>query len=268
MDDRKGTKRWSLALVIVLALLTVVSAIWVLLSPGEPTKDQTWERIQREGVMRVAMDASYPPFEFIDAQGNLVGYDVDLAYELARRFGVDAEFVIISFDGLYDALRVQRVDLILSALPLDLRLTEDVAYSHPYFNAGQVLVVRAEEIGIGGIHDLAERSVGVEWGSMGDVEARQLLRRTNFELYPYPTPEEALGALRDGEVDATIADTVSVYQFSRQHGGIKIAGPPVTDDPYVIATLLNSYILQEQLNEAILDLSSGGFLDRLRMRWF
>jgi ABC-type amino acid transport substrate-binding protein len=268
MDDERRRKRWSLALSIVLGVLTIASGLWVLLAPGEPAVDKTWERIQQEGVMRVAVDASYPPFEFIDEGGNLAGYDIDLAHELADRFGVDVEFVIISFDGLYDALRVQRVDLIVSALPFDSRLTEDVTYSHPYFNAGQVLVVREGETDISGVGDLQGRRVGVEWGSMGDVQARELLRRMDFELYQYPTPDDALSKLVEAEIDAVIADAVSVYQFSREEGGIKIAGPPVTDEPYVIATLLNSFILQQRLNEAILDLSANGFLDRLRVKWF
>lgn len=268
VDSQGRLKRRSLALVLVLALLTMASAIWVWLCPSRQLKDQTWERIQREGVMRVAMDASYPPFEFIDQEGHLAGYDVDLARELGRRFGVDVEFVIISFDGLYDALRVHRVDLILSALPFDLRMTEDVAFSHSYFNAGQVLVVREEDTSIESVEDLGQQKVGVEWGSMGDVEARQLLRKMEFELSPYPTPEEALNALTESELDAAIADMVSVYQFSRHQGGIRIVGPPISDDPYVIATLLSSYILQERLNEAILELSSSGFLDQLRMLWF
>ncbi|HUV72663.1 MAG TPA: ABC transporter substrate-binding protein [Anaerolineae bacterium] len=268
MDDERRRRRWSLVLVIVLAVLTFATGLWVLLVPGEPAVDKTWERIQQEGVMRVAVDASYPPFEFFDEGGNLAGYDIDLAHELGDRFGVDIEFVIISFDGLYDALRVERVDLILSALPFDLRLTEDVTYSHSYFNAGQVLVVREEETIISSVEDLRGRRVGVEWGSMGDVEARELLRRMEFELYQYPAPAEALGMLAEAEIDAVIADAVSVYQFHREHGGVKIAGPPVTDDPYVIATLLNSFILQERLNEAVLELSANGFLDQLRVQWF
>ena len=268
MRDRMIHRRWSLALVVVLGVLTLSAGLWVMLTPGEPPKDETWERIQRDGVMRVAVDASYPPFEYIDEAGNLVGYDIDLAHELGRRFGVDVQFVIISFDGLYDALRVERADLILSALPFDLRLTEDVAYSHSYFNAGQMLVVRESEGSISSAEDLQGRRVGVEWGSMGDVESRQLLRRMEFELYQYPTPAEALGVLADGEIDAVIADAVSVYQFHREHGGIKITGPPVTDDPYVIATLLSSSVLQERLNEAVLELSANGFLDQLRVQWF
>lgn len=261
-------KRLSLALVIVLAVLTAAAGMWLALMPGEQGKDETWERIQDEGLIRVAMDASYPPFEFIDEGGEVVGYDVDLAWELAGRFGVDVEFVIISFDGLYDALRVGRVDLIISALPFDSRLTEDVVYSHSYFNAGQVLVVRQTESGIVGVEDLPGKRVGVEWGSMGDVEARQLLRRMEFDLLPYAAPEEALAALDGGELDAAITDVVSTYQFSREQGGISIVGPPVTEDPYVMATRPKSFVVQERVNEAILELSASGFLDELRLRWF
>jgi ABC-type amino acid transport substrate-binding protein len=268
MRDRLIQRRWSLALVVTLGILTSAAGLWVILTPGEPPKDETWERIQLDGVMRVALDASYPPFEYIDEGGNLVGYDIDLAHELGRRFGVDVEFVIISFDGLYDALEVGRADLIVSALPFDSRLTEDVAYSYSYFNAGQMLVVRDSESSISNADDLEGRRVGVEWGSMGDVESRQLLRRMEFDLHQYPTPAEALTALAEGEIDAVIADAVSIYQFDRENGGIKITGQPVTDDPYVIATLLSSSVLQKELNDAILELSANGFLDQLRMQWF
>ncbi len=89
-----------------------------------------------------------------------------------------------------------------------------------------------------------------------------------FELLPYRTPDEALAMLKEGQVDAAIMDVVSTYQFVREQGGVKIVGPPVTDDPYVVAIPLKSPILQEQINTAILELSGSGFLDELRMKWF
>jgi ABC-type amino acid transport substrate-binding protein len=266
--DREIERRWRLRLVLILAVLTELAGLWVLLAPEEELKDKTWERIQQQGMMRIGMDASYPPFENIDEEGNLIGYDVDLAHELARRFGVDVDFVIISFDGLYDALLVERIDVIISALPFDIRLTEDVVYSYSYFNAGQVLLVRNDQEGIESADDLTGRKVGVELGSMGDVEARQLLRSMEFELLLYRTPEEALVMLKEGEVEAAIMDVISTYQFIREQGGVRIVGPPMTDDPYVIAVPLNSPILQERINEAILELSASGFLDQLRMEWF
>jgi len=248
--------------------MTGLAGLWVLMAPAEELEDKTWERIQQQGVMRIGMDASYPPFEDIDEEGNLIGYDIDLAHELARRFGVDVEFVIISFDGLYDALLVERIDLIISALPFDPRLTEDATYSYSYFNAGQVLVVRSDQAAINSADDLTGRKVGVELGSMGDVEARQLLRSMDFELLLYRTPEEALTMLKEGEAEAAIMDVISTYQYIREQGGVKIVGPPMTDDPYVIAMPLNSPMFQERINESILELSASGFLDQLRLEWF
>jgi len=74
--------------------------------------------------------------------------------------------------------------------------------------------------------------------------------------------------LKEGQVDAAIMDVISTYQFIREQGGVKIVGSPVTDDPYVMAMPLKSPILQERINQAILELSGTGFLDRLRMKWF
>ena len=96
---------------------------------------------------------------------------MDIARAIAADLGVEAEFVNIGFDGLYDALLARRVDLIISGLPYDPRWTQDVAYTINYFNAGQVLVVRTDEQAITEIEDLAARTVAVEWGSQAEMEA-------------------------------------------------------------------------------------------------
>ena len=63
--------------------------------------DDTWDRVREAGVLRVGMDASFPPFEMIAADGTLVGFDVDLARELGRRLGVEVQFVAnLPYDGL------------------------------------------------------------------------------------------------------------------------------------------------------------------------
>ena len=108
----------------------------------EPIEGSLFERILASGVLRVGMDASYPPFETENADGTCAGYDVDLARALAARWGVRAEFVNVHLDGLYDALRAGKCDVIISAIPYDRTMTRDVLYSTAYLNAGLVLVVR------------------------------------------------------------------------------------------------------------------------------
>ncbi len=257
-------RRWAIGLALL--VLVGLAIFWLWRPFGGALRDKTWERIQREGVLRVGMDASYPPFEIWDDEG-LRGYDVDLALELGRRWGVEVKFANITFDGLYDALQVGRIDAIISALPYDPLLTQDVAYSYSYFNAGQALVVREGEEAIGGVEDLEGRTVGLELGSMGDLEARRLEQRMTLTRRAYLTPHEALEAVKEGEVDAAIADVVSAYEFIREEGGLRIV-VQVTDDPYVIAVPFEALILLGEVNEAIVEWREDGFLERLKERWF
>ncbi len=256
-------RRW-LAFIVLFALVAL-GLFLLFRSRGGELRDRAWERIERQGVLRVGMDASYPPFELWDEVG-LRGYDVDLALALGREWGVEVDFENITFDGLYDALKVERVDIIISALPYDPLLTQDVAYSYSYFDAGQVLVVR-EETAMAKVEELNGRRLGLELGSMGDLEARRLEQRMVLERKAYVSPQEALEALREEEVDGAIVDGVSAYQFIREQGGLRIV-QQVTEEPYVIAVPIKAPILLEKVNEEIVKWRETGFLERLREKWF
>lgn len=257
-------RRW-LAFIVLFALLAL-GLFLLFRSRGGELRDRSWERIEQQGVLRVGMDASYPPFELWDEVG-LRGYDVDLALALGREWGVEVDFENITFDGLYDALKVQRVDIIISALPYDPLLTQDVAYSYSYFDAGQVLAVGEEETAIGKVEDLNGRRVGLELGSMGDLEARRLEQRMVLERKAYSSPQDALEALRDAKVDAAIVDAVSAYQFMREQGGLRIV-QQVSEEPYVMAVPMKAPLLLGKVNGAIIKWRETGFLEELRERWF
>ena len=232
--------------------------------------DPTWERIQRSGVVRVGMDATYPPFEAITEAGQFAGYDVDLANELARRWGVRAEFVNIHFDGLYDALQASKCDLLLSALPYDETLTQDVLYSPSYFNAGLLLVVRADEQGIRGVNNLENKKMGGEMGAGGHLEARRLEEqaRIPLQIVPFNAPREALQALRSGAVDAAIVDSATAYGFARDPGGIRFFKQFLVDEQYVIAMRPDSGYLWQRIVDELARMRKEGFLDALQERWF
>ncbi len=250
----------------------ILIAVGILLASriSSLRRDDTWDRIQRQGVMRVGMDASYPPFDLVDSEGHFVGYDVDLALEVATRLGVQVEFVDISFDGLYDALFSERIDLIVSALPHDRLLTRDVAYSYSYFNAGQVLLVARGDDHIQSVQDLAGLRVVVELGSAAHQEGRRLREREKLDLalVSQRTPEEVIVALLDGQADAALYDGIAARQLAAQGAPIEVVGGPLTDDPYVIAVRLDSPQLLERVNEALVELREGGFLQGLEEKWF
>jgi polar amino acid transport system substrate-binding protein len=267
MPWRDSLMRRRREFLILLALLLMMGVVVRVLLPAIRGGETTWARIQQEGVLRVGLDPSFPPFEY-EEEGSLVGYDVDLAQEVGRRIGLQVQFVPLGFDGLYDGLKAGKYDALISALPYDPRLTQDVAYSWVYFNAGQCLVVREDEGEITRVEDLREKKVAVEWGSAGDVEGRYLEERIGFERVPYLTPREALEALRDGEVEAAIVDAVSAYGFMGEQGGGLVVGLPVTDEPYVIAVRLDSPVLLREINFALRAMEEEGVLEGLEKKWF
>lgn len=259
--------RWFWLAVVVLALAAMtIAPLWrTFLSPRDPF----WERIQATGVWRIAMDASFPPFESLDEAGRPVGFDVDLARAIAQRWDVDVQIEGVGFDGVVDAVWASRVDAAISALPYQPHLTRDVWFSQPYFEAGLVLVTASGDSGVRSLDDLAGLRVAVEWGSEGDVQARLLKRRfADLHIVPLPSAQEALSAIVDNVADAALVDRVSALQvLATTHGKLGIVPQVIVSDPYVIVLPRKAPVLQQHVAEALQALEADGTLAALSRKW-
>ena len=252
---------------IVVALQLIAAMVLIWRSALEP-EDRVWSRIERTGIWRVGMDPSFPPFENLDETGEPVGFDVDLARAIAAGWDVEVTIEGIGFDGLLPSLWANKADAVVSALPMDPRMSRDVAYSVPYFEAGLLLVVARGETGVSSPDDLAARRVAVEWGSEGDVQGRALRRRlTDMLLLPLPLPEDALAAVVSGEADAALVDAIALRQFGSERGDLMAVGEPVVSIPYVIALPVDAPRLLQEVNDALVRLQESGELERLEAAW-
>lgn len=237
-----------------LALLLLSLGLTSCFSRADPLA-----RIQEAGVLRVALDPSFPPFEFVDETNQSSGLDVDLARALAEQLGVEAHFVTTTYDGLYDALIVGRADVIISALYPDPTRTRDFVFSTPYFNAGEMLVAPLDA-GITGPADLAGRRVAVVFGTDGHMAALEW----EATLAIYQSAAEALTALAAGEVEAAVVDGVTARAAAKSALLLTLL---VTDEPYVIAARREDAALIDRF-DAILDTLRGdGTLETLLDRW-
>jgi len=252
--------------VVPIPILLLGIALYFFLFRGH----EAWEEILKRGFITVCLDPSYPPFEYTDeATGEIRGFDVELARAIGNYLGIRVEIATVGFDGLYDAVKARRCDVAISALPYDPLLTQDVAFSVSYFEAGLMLIVRENEEGIRSPEDLKGKKVAVEWGSTGDVEARRLKARLEeLEIKPYPTVEDALRALKEGQVDACFADAVSAYSFWGREGGVKILSPALVSTPYTAVVNIKNKALLNRVNQALLYLRETGFLHMLAEKYF
>ncbi len=259
---------------VLLALAVLALYAWNALAPKPPPQpDDIWTRIVAGGEFRIGIDPSFPPFEIDDGKGHLSGLDIALADEMvnawSRAIGTDIKirYVYNGFDGLYDALKSDQFDAILSALPYDPTKTQDVRFSHSYFNGGPLVIVRDGDSSVKSYTDLADRRIGVELGSSGDSFARRWQRRLRYDLREFNTPTEALHALRLGQVDGVFTDEIAFVDFEHAEGGVKSVGTPLRSELYVIAVRKDAPTLLAQINTVIDAMKADGRMEQLYERW-
>jgi polar amino acid transport system substrate-binding protein len=256
-------------------VLTIVLAAWVW-GLGLVVFALRWNAFERPGTpvrelfpygeMRIGVDASYPPFAVVTTD-DLFGLDIDLGKMLAERLGIPVRFVNMGFDGLYDSIRADQVDMVISALLIDPTRTAEVRYTQPYFNAGLVLVSNSANQ-FENMLAIPGHSLAYEFGSEADAQARLWGRRVQpFERQPYELPQYALDALRLDLADAVLVDSVSFRLYMREHRDWSVQAAPVTDAPYAIAIRIDRYEMWEAVNRALQALKDDGTLDEMIRRW-
>jgi polar amino acid transport system substrate-binding protein len=251
----------NIAIFLALALVAALALI------GQQQPPDTYlQAIQKSGTLRVGLEPTYPPFESLSG-AQYVGYDVNLAKAIGSDLGVKVEFKPLALDTQYDAMFAHQVDMLISALPFIYERQKEVRYSQPYYQSGQVIALRSGNTSIKIEADLQGRRVGVELGSNGDTDARQLAR-TNLPsmqvVSDYHSADEALDALSHGAVDAAIVDNLSAQEYLAAHtGGINVLSPPLTDEPYVVAMPVQASGLAAQVNATINRLQASGDLNHM-----
>ncbi len=234
---------------------------------GCANADSSWERVQAAGVLRVGLDPTYPPFE-VDEGGNLVGLDIDLANAIANDLGLDVQFVYFGYDGLYDALATEQVDVLISALVIIPERTRDFSYSEPYFNAGEILIVPADNGTIETMADLGGQTVAVELGSLGHVEATEWAKRVaDLEILTFATADEAITAVQEFTAHAALVDAINGRLFLRTHDNLKRLPESVTVEPFALVVRSENEQLLDVLNQSLATLQQSGQLDQIESRW-
>lgn len=255
----------ALLLLLLYAALALIAEAGTNL--GGQGLDPVWAAARQRGTLRVASDFGFAPFTEV-VGGQPAGYDIDLARAVAGKLGLQVEFVSSNLDSIYDDLARGRADLAASALPYAPEQGWRVSFSMFYFNAGQVLLVRAGTP-ISATADLAGRSVGVALGSDADTYARGLVAGgARIRLRSsYDTPAEVLADLRRGTLDAAIVDNASALIELGRAPELRLVAA-LTLEPYALAVPAPAFQLHAQVNRALEELRREGFFEQLGRKWF
>jgi len=252
-----------LLILIILIIVLVFLGFYFLFFKKTP-QDHYWQ-IKKSGKIIIGLEPLFAPFEFYDKEGNLVGFDVDLAKEIAKELGVQPEFKVFSWDELFPALLVKKeIDVIISAVSITPERAKIMAFSVPYFMSGQIALFK-EGKELKTIEDLKGKKIGVQTDTTSELEAKKI---TNPELViGFQNYKVAKEALLKGEIDAILVDFAVGKKMAAENPQIKILGEPITQEFYGVVLRKDEKELLAKINQAIENLKVSGYLKLLEEKW-
>lgn len=217
--------------------------------------------------IRVAGDNKYPPYEFINEEGEYEGFNVDIIKAVSKEAGLRIEILPMDWEDAIKALENGQVDVIQGMTVTDYRdLVFD--FTDPIIVNAQSIFVRTETSFISDLDDLKNTRVAYQ---TGDVNFEALSQIEDIELIPMNNQPEALNALITGDVDAFVGNRLTglyIIQSERIADRIKLVGTPMRETNYAIAVAQGDEALLKKLNGGLATIKSSGTYDRIANKWF
>ena len=203
---------------LVLALMMILSCSCAMADKLQDVLDA--------GKLVVATDAAWAPFEYIGANGEVTGADIEMAKYIAEKLGVELEIINVAFDSISTYLMNDEADMSLSAMTITEERKETIAFSVPYTVAQQYIIVPEDNEAVKTIEDLAGMGIGVHLGTTGDflvsdVCMTGVLAGTGASAQQYRFLTDAALSLKNGELGAIVCDTALAENLVAVNGGMK-----------------------------------------------
>ena len=215
--------------------------------------------------IRVATKGTYPPFTYVDDQGQLIGFDINLMNLIAEKENLQVEFIKVDYPLVLEGMARGVYDAAISAISITEGRQKDMLFSDPYFVSGQVITVSVNNNTITGKDSLTDKVVGVETGSTSATSISEMQGVTAKHYTDFPT---AFDDLMNGKIDAVVSDnTIASIYMANYPGKLKIVGEPFTQENYGIAVAKNKPELLEKINAGLEAIEAEGSLDELTQKW-
>ncbi|MBQ6858149.1 MAG: amino acid ABC transporter substrate-binding protein [Clostridia bacterium] len=253
-------------------LAYLLAALMLISCSAALAEDAGLANIMAKGKLVMGFDEAYPPMGFVDENGEHVGFDIDLAKEVAARMGVELVLQPISWDAKELELSGGNIDCIWSGLTITPERREQMLFTMPYLANEQIMVVMADS-GIASVADTAGKVLGTQAGSASvDVlEANPDVKDALAEIALSDDFVAALMDLRLGGIDVLLIDSVvGNYYIAQQADPAAFAVLPevLQAEEYGIAVRKGEQTLADAINAQLIAIAEDGTLDTIRAGWF
>nr|WP_051633833.1 amino acid ABC transporter substrate-binding protein [Bacillus sp. UNC41MFS5] len=233
---------------------------------SEKADNDLLKKVKDDGTILIGTEGTYPPFTFHDTSGNLTGFDVELATEVAKRIGVKPEFKETQWDAMFAGLDAKRFDMIANEVGIRPDRQEKYDFSDPYITSAGVLIAHKDNDKVKSFEDIkglnAAQSLTSNYGDMAKKYGAKLVGVDGFQ--------QAVELLAQKRVDVTINDKLSFLDYKKQKPDAPIKVVATANDASSSGFMFRkkSDTLVDEVNKALKEIIDDGTYKKISEKWF
>ncbi|MGL4860822.1 MAG: arginine ABC transporter substrate-binding protein [Enterobacteriaceae bacterium] len=219
--------------------------------------------------IRFGTEASYPPFEFMDKDNQIQGFDIDIARALCKEVKAECTFNNQSFDSLIPSLKFKRIDAAIAGMDITPERSKQADFTHSYYQNSAIFI--ADKGKFTSIAELKGKRVGLQNGTTHQKYLAD--KHKEVTVVPYDSYQNAIIDLKNGRLDAVFGDTAVINQWLQENPGLASVGEKITDPDYfgtgiAIAVRKGNSKLQQQFNQGLDKMHKDGTYQAIYQKWF
>lgn len=264
--------------VLTIALAGALS-VSMLAGCGADKKDETQEdnslaKVQEQGYFTLGLDADFAPMGFTQEDGQIVGFDIDLANAVAEKMGVTVEVKPIDWNAKSMELSTGKIDVIWNGFSISDERRQEVLFSNPYLSTKQSIIVKADS-DIKTKADLAGKKIALQDGSTSedavkaDEETYNSIGDENISRFQENS--QVLMEVDAGRADAAVIDEIFVRYYLQKENMLDkfvVLEEGFDEEDYGVGGRLGDYALMEAINKALDECKADGTTSEISMKWF
>jgi polar amino acid transport system substrate-binding protein len=218
--------------------------------------------------LRFATEGAYPPFNYVDSNNQLRGFDVDMANALCARLSVECAIVAQDWEGIIPGLLAKKYDAIIASMAITEERQQTVSFTQPYNRTRMVLAVpRGSAIQDTAPATLAGKTVGAQSSSTQGIYNQDVYGANGARVKLYVGQDEANSDLLNGRLDAVVNDSAPMQEWlkSTDPQCCRVLAIPGTQSDAGIAVRKADEALRARLNQAIADVIADGTYRQLKL---
>lgn len=255
------------------SFILIVTFLCLFLVSGCSKRSNSWDAIKQNKTLVVGIDDSFVPMDFRQKNGQLVGFDVDLAKAAAKKLGLRADFQTIDWSMKETELRNGTIDVIWNGYTETKERRKKVLFTKPYLENQQILVTKKDSK-INSYQKMNHKILGVQTGSSGYDDLMsypKVLKKRIKSSVLYDTYNEAFIDLKAGRINGLLIDSVyanyylSHSKYKKEFQKVELPYPP---EEFAVGISKKDPVLRNKLNRALESLKADGTISKLKQKWF